>query len=302
MRPKTARHPLLLRLAFPAVAGAAALLLIGAGAQTKTERDALRMLGVCSYDSSKLSCWTPAGRRDDELTRRLDRNLRRGEYSFKYSFARKNRVLVFEQSSKGYLNFSGATDSYLSSFGTRGDDLGPSQILVPISVDPERKVGAIFATAQTNEPAGSASSALKEGTEVKLGPVQVLVGLPMIASNQSYDSSRTPSTPLPRRRWNYPLAISSPPGTFVQLEAIALDTEGEIIVNVDADGRPIPLPPPVPDQNRSGSPPLYVTNNESVSKGLLSTTIDPKFVREIRWSATLNRRYEFRDFALDPRS
>lgn len=294
------------RLASVLVTGISGLVLIKAGRQT-SDPQKVEMLGVCSYDSSRLSCWTPSGRRDGELTRRIDRALRsRSEYSFQYRYGMKNRLLIFEQSGKGYVSFSSPGDNSISSSDIRSDGLGPTMKLLPISADPERKTGSVSAVAQTNELAGSAAGPLKDGVALTMGSASVTIGLAQIQPNSSYSPPGAP--PPPRRSYTYPLATSSPPGTVLELRATAYDLKGNVVENVDPDGKPIPLPPPNPNGNREYNSSygngygnvLYVGRTDDRSATLF-TTIDPAEIRELRWAANLNRRYEYKDFALDPK-
>lgn len=275
-------------------------------------------LGACDVRPESIACWDLDGAKSPELEDGIRGALSNGN-EVQFRFGKKNRLLAFRRpQSMGFSYRVGANTPLYGSWNVNGD---PMTEFVRIPADPSEK--QVVVTAQTTiQSSKEEEIAFREGVVAQIDGRKVEIG-----AMQKVVPTKTPPNarpfyygqPRPIDGWNVVMGIASKENEFVNWAYTALDSSGQPIRYVDAQGKPITAMKALalePNIQNNGNYP-YQNGETPVPKPKAAmafyqgggpgpafravTNIDPKSIATLRIRASHTESADLGPFPLDPK-
>lgn len=278
----------------------------------------LEALGACEVRPESVACWDLSGAKSPELEDSIRGLLSNGN-EIQFKFGKKNRVLAFRRPQS--LNFQYRADANNSLYGNWTVSGDPTTEFVRIPADPSAK--QVVITAMTSNPGDKdeeisfkeGSTAQIDGRKLEIGAMQKVTPTKTGPNSRGYNYY---GQPRPTEGWTVVMGLSGAEGQFVVWNYVALDTSGQPIRYVDAQGKPITamkalaLEPNLQNGNyypNNGEPQTpkpkaamaYFQGGGAGPAFRATTNIDPKAIGTLRIRATHSESAELGPFPLDPK-
>ena len=196
-------------------------------------------LGVCDVRPDAVSCWNMQGAPAVDLETSVRAALGNNEVSFR--LGKKNRLLVTQRPQRLQVNYRADGNDYLYSNYSRSGE--PMMEFLRYAAEPSATSVTLHlqTTVQSDKdfdvPFRKGGVAQIEGDQLEIGDsVKILAGKDALPDpSNGYDGTQAADTDY----WNVVLGVKREGEGYVQWAYTPLDSAGEAIRYVDAQGRPI---------------------------------------------------------------
>ncbi len=278
----------------------------------------LEARGACDVRPENIACWDMDGAKSAELEDGIRGALSNGN-EVQFRFGKKNRMLAFRRPQN--MGFSYRVGTNTSLYGTWNVNGDPTTEFVRIPADPSDK--QVVVTAQATIPSlKDEEIAFREGAVGQIDGRKVEIGAMIKVVPAKTPPNARPyyyGQPRPVDGWNVVMGISSKENEYLNWTYTALDSSGQPIKYVDAQGKPITAMKALalePNIQANGNYP-YPNGETPVPKPKAAmafyqgggpgpafralTNIDPKSIATLRIRASHTESADLGPFPLDPK-
>ena len=280
---------------------------------TQTGETEVKLLGICSYTESAVTCWGPEGASAPKLQPTVDGILRSGYGgSSQFRYGQKNRVLVFSRPRQANVSYRAEDGSenggYLQSTSVQ-DSFGPQIEAVFVATFAGRDAGTVTvrtqpydARPQTRDLAPRAgASVVVDGVGVKITAIR------KFGKDEAFGrfgmGAMGPMGGPKGARWLVSLSVDRGKNPEAAYSLAPIGADGQVLRFADDAGKPKGPPKNTPGFPGNYGPGLvnsYRTSDGSTGESVI-LVVDPQYVK--RFSVAVQRASvaQFRDIPLDPR-
>ncbi|RYG71639.1 hypothetical protein EON77_12790 [bacterium] len=264
----------------------------------------VKLLGVCSYTESAVTCWKPDGERSKDLEPTVDGLLRTNSgYQSRMRYGYKNRIIVFSRpsgpSSVNYRNPDAGENGYLEMQSTN-ESFGPKIDAVFVATTPGVESGSILAKVQHHDVRPAVGDLpLKAGAQMTVDGIKVRIVkiAPMATSAPYYNAGFEAARDRPRWKVEMTADRAANPESYSGFQLVG--TNGRSIEVLDEKGKPIERTGYTMGQRTM---PAMMPIGSSRSGGSdLVLMVNPTLVKRLRFTVTRPELGQFRDIPLDPK-